>query len=144
MGLHDEIKDEVVVALRRIARAIDLHSRHLAQEFGLTGPQAVLLKELTRKGEMHVAELAKSINLSHATVTDILNRLEKRGLVDRTRSSADRRRVLVKPTRESVALVDKSPPLLQDRFSAELEKLEDETREEPDAVPAEEEADDEE
>ena len=47
MGLHDEIKDEVVVALRRIARAIDLHSRHLAQEFGLTGPQAVLLKELT-------------------------------------------------------------------------------------------------
>jgi DNA-binding MarR family transcriptional regulator len=125
MALHHEINDEIVVALRRIARAIDLHSRRLAQEFGLTGPQVVLLKSLTRDGAMHVAELAKSINLSHATVTDILNRLEKRELISRTRSSKDRRQIMVKPTTKAITLMKRSPPLLQERFSAQLQQLHD-------------------
>lgn len=125
MEIRHEINDEIVVALRRIARAIDLHSRRLAQEFGLTSPQLVLLKTLTRAGEIHVAELAKSINLSHATVTDILNRLEKRGLINRKRSSTDRRRIIIKPTGRAIALVKRSPPLLQDRFSAQLLQLAD-------------------
>jgi DNA-binding MarR family transcriptional regulator len=125
MSRPREMNDEIVVALRRIVRAIDLHSRRLAQDFGLTGPQVVLLKELTRKGEMHVAELAKSINLSHATVTDILNRLEKRALIVRSRSSSDRRRIVVRPTPDALALVEKSPPLLQERFLNQLGNLDD-------------------
>jgi len=125
MGFQKDISDEVVVALRRIVRAIDLHSRRLAQEFGLTGPQVVLLKELVRHGEMHVAELAKSVSLSHATVTDILNRLEKRGLIKRARSLVDRRRIMVTPTDQAISLVEKSPPLLQEQFSERLEELHD-------------------
>ena len=125
MGFQKDISDQVVVALRRIVRAIDLHSRRLAQEFGLTGPQVVVLKELKRHGEMHVAELAKSVNLSHATVTDILNRLEKRGLIERTRSIVDRRRIMVMPTEQAISLVEKSPPLLQEEFSERLENLHD-------------------
>jgi DNA-binding MarR family transcriptional regulator len=125
MGFQKDISDQVVVALRRIVRAIDLHSRHLAQEFGLTGPQVVLLRELVRHGEMHVAELAKSVNLSHATVTDILNRLEKRGLIERTRSIVDRRRIMVMPTKQAISLIEKSPPLLQEEFSQRLTRLDD-------------------
>lgn len=125
MGYPKEISEQVVVALRRIVRAIDLHSRRLAQEFRLTGPQIVLLRELVRHGEMHVAELAKSVNLSHATVTDILNRLEKRGLIGRARSLVDRRRIMVMATDQGISLVEKSPPLLQQEFSARLEKLHD-------------------
>ncbi|WP_235044671.1 MarR family winged helix-turn-helix transcriptional regulator [Methylohalobius crimeensis] len=125
MGFEKEINDQILISLRRIAQAIDLHSKRLAQEFGLTGPQVVLLRELARQGEMHVAELAQSISLSHATVTDILNRLEKRGLINRTRSITDRRRILVTPTEEAVALVKKSPPLLQERFLQQLTKLHD-------------------
>jgi DNA-binding MarR family transcriptional regulator len=124
-GLEKQINEQILIALRRIARAIDLHSRSLAQTFGLTGPQVVLLRELLRNGRMHVAELAQSISLSHATVTDILNRLEKRGLIVRTRSIADRRCILVTPTERAVALVQQSPPLLQERFSQELERLQE-------------------
>jgi DNA-binding MarR family transcriptional regulator len=125
MAFNKEINDQILIALRRIVRAIDLHSRRLAQEFGLTGPQVVLLHELVRHGEMHVAELAQNITLSHATVTDILNRLEKRGLIKRTRSKTDRRCVLVTPTEKALAVVKKSPPLLQEQFSQQLAKLED-------------------
>jgi DNA-binding MarR family transcriptional regulator len=122
---HKQISDQILVALRRIVRAIDLHSRRLVQDYGLTGPQVVLLRELVRNGEMHAAELAKNISLSHATVTDILNRLEKRALIVRTRSLVDRRRILVKPTERAVGLVEQSPPLLQEQFSEQLATLQD-------------------
>lgn len=125
MEFNTEINDQILIALRRIVRAIDQHSRRLAQEFGLTGPQVVLLRELVRNGEMHVAELAENISLSHATVTDILNRLEKRGLIGRTRSLTDRRRIMVTATEEARAIIKKSPPLLQEQFSNQLTKLQD-------------------
>jgi DNA-binding MarR family transcriptional regulator len=125
VGFEEKISEEILIALRRIVRAIDLHSRRLAEEYGLTGPQVVLLREVVRSGEVHVAELAKNISLSHATVTDILNRLERRDLIVRTRSAADRRRVLVRPTEQAVALVKKSPPLLQEQFSNQLGELHD-------------------
>lgn len=124
MGFPDESKEQILIALRRIVRAIDLHSRQLVQQYGLTGPQIVLLRELVRHGEMHVAELAQSIALSHATVTDILNRLEGRGLVTRTRSTTDRRRIQVMPTAQAVAMVEKSPPPLQEQFASQLANLE--------------------
>jgi DNA-binding MarR family transcriptional regulator len=125
MDFKTEINDQILIALRRIVRAIDQHSRRLAQDFGLTGPQLVILRELVRNGEMHVAELAESISLSHATVTDILNRLEKRGLVSRERSRTDRRRVMVTAAERALALISQSPPLLQETFSRQLEKLQE-------------------
>lgn len=125
MEFNTEINDQILIALRRIVRAIDQHSRRLAQEFGLTGPQVVLLRELVQKGEMHVAELAESISLSHATVTDILNRLEKRNFIARTRSLTDRRRIMVTATEQAKALIKQSPPLLQEQFSNQLASLQD-------------------
>jgi DNA-binding MarR family transcriptional regulator len=125
MEFKTEINDQILIALRRIVRAIDRHSRRLAQEFGLTGPQVVLLRELVRNGKMHVAELAENICLSHATVTDILNRLEKRGLIDRTRSLTDRRRIMVTATEQAKALIKQSPPLLQEQFSNQLANFQD-------------------
>jgi DNA-binding MarR family transcriptional regulator len=120
-----EINDQILIALRRIVRAIDQHSRRLAQDYGLTGPQLVILRELVRNGEMHAAELAENISLSHATVTDILNRLEKRGLVARKRSLTDRRRIMVTATKRARVLISQSPPLLQETFSTQLEQLQD-------------------
>lgn len=124
-GLEAGITDQILVALRRIVRAIDRHSKYLAQEYGLTGPQVVLLKELASHEAIHPSELARRVSLSHATVTDILNRLEKRGLVTRARSLEDRRRILVRPTRRGIALVERSPPLLQEQFSRRLTDLQD-------------------
>jgi DNA-binding MarR family transcriptional regulator len=125
MEFKTEINDQILIALRRIVRAIDQHSRRLAQEFGLTGPQVVLLRALVQNGEMHIAELAEKISLSHATVTDILNRLEKRGLIGRTRSLTDRRRIMASATAKAKKLIEKSPPLLQEQFLNQLANLQD-------------------
>lgn len=125
MEFEQEIQGMILIALRRIVRAIDLHSRRLVQEFGLTGPQIIVLRELLQHEKMHAADLARAVSLSHATVTDILNRLEKRGFISRTRSVEDKRRILVTPTESAAALVAKSPPLLQEQFATQLADLQE-------------------
>jgi DNA-binding MarR family transcriptional regulator len=117
--------DEVLVALRRVIRAVDLHSRQLVRSHGLTAPQALILKEIVSAGEITVGEVAQRVSLSQATVTDILNRLERRALVKRERSATDRRRVLVRPTPAASATIERGPPLLQEDFARRFSQLED-------------------
>jgi DNA-binding MarR family transcriptional regulator len=117
---NKEIGLRVVTTIRRIMRAIDLYSRQLAKNYQLTGPQLILLKEIKRLGEAPIGELAKNINLSNATRTGIVDRLEKRGLAKRNRNGKDRRQVNVQITAEGVAILEKAPSPLQDRFLAEL------------------------
>jgi DNA-binding MarR family transcriptional regulator len=117
--------DRVIAALRRIVRAIDLHSRHLVERFGVTGPQLIALQELARLGQVPVGALARNVHVSHPTMTGILDRLEKRGLVRRTRDTEDRRRMTAAPTKAGLELLDSAPSPLQDRFRFELSKLEE-------------------
>ena len=124
MSKHDDIGDQVIVALRRVIRAVDLHSRTLVESHGLTGPQALILKAL-QNGSLPAGELATQVSLSQGTVTDILNRLEKRGLISRSRDTEDRRRVLVEATDTALTLLEQSPPLLQESFAERFGNLHD-------------------
>jgi DNA-binding MarR family transcriptional regulator len=119
------ITTEVLAALRRIIRAIDLHSRELVQRYGLTGPQLVVLKELLSRSPRSVSELAKAVNLSQATVTGILDRLEKKSMIERLRSEVDRRKVFVSPTSSAEEALSGAPPLLQEHFTSAFDKLPD-------------------
>jgi len=119
------LEDRVIVALRRITRAIDLHSRELMQQVGLTAPQLAALKAIARLQPVTVGALAKSIHLSQATLTGILTRLETRILVSRVRSVSDRRTVVVELTEEGRAVLEDAPSLLQDQFRRELLKLQE-------------------
>lgn len=119
------LDDRVIAALRRIVRAIDLHSHHLADTFSVTGPQLLSLQELARLGQVPVGVLARNVHVSHPTMTGILDRLERRGLVLRTKDATDRRRVTVTVTEAGHELLAAAPSPLQDRFRSELAKLED-------------------
>lgn len=120
-----ELCDEVLVSLRRLIRAVDLHSRRLAGEYGLTGPQALLLKAIISRPGLSAGELARQVSLSQATITDILKRLEQRELVRRERAETDRRKVFVFATEKAEAIIQAAPPLLQDKFVERFERLQD-------------------
>lgn len=106
-------------------RAIDLHSHQLVQLLGVTGPQLIVLQELARGDGTPVGTLAKAVALSPATVTGIVSRLEKRGLVQRRDDEEDRRRVLVEVTPTARELLATAPPPMQESFIREFERLED-------------------
>lgn len=74
--------DQVLIALRQIIRAIDLHSKKLERESGLTGPQLLIMQIIHEEGPVTSSVLARSVSLSQATVTTILDRLEKKGISD--------------------------------------------------------------
>jgi len=116
-------EDQIVAAIRQIIRAVDLHSRHLVNGHGMTGPQLAVLQEASRLGPTSPTSLAKAVHLSQATVTGILQRLERRSLVQRQPSPDDRRSVLISITPQGAELLKSSPSLLQDRFRDALSSL---------------------
>lgn len=115
--------EEVLVALRRVIRATDLHSKHLAKTTGLTAPQILLLQTIRDKGDATIGELANTISLSQATVTSILDRLEKRNLVFRERSTADKRKVHAYLTDEATEVLKEAPLPLQEHFTRQFGDL---------------------
>lgn len=112
MGRSEQIP-EVIDNLRRIFQAVGEYSRSAERETELTGPQLWALKILSRQAPLRVSELARQMYLRPATVVGILDRLEVKGLVTRTRSQQDRRAVDVELTGGGKDLVAKAPEVAQ-------------------------------
>lgn len=124
--MSSELEDDVLRALRRIMRAIDLHSRQLATAYGLTGPQLVSLRTIAEQGPISPSRLAREVSLSQGTITGIVDRLAARQLVTRERTSQDRRVVTVTVTDAGRALIEAAPSPLQERFVERLNALSEE------------------
>lgn len=117
--------EDVLIAMRRVIRATDLHSKFLAKTTGLTTPQMLLLQAVSNKGPVTIGTLANEISLSQATVTSILDRLESRGLVSRVRSTEDKRRVHVHLADTAVSLLKHAPVPLQRQFAEQFGSLQE-------------------
>ncbi|ADT86923.1 MarR family transcriptional regulator [Vibrio sp. Vb2880] len=120
-----EKHEEVLVAIRQIIRAIDLHSKKLSKSAGLTGPQLILMRSIQDLGEVTIRELSKHTNMSQATATTILDRLERNGYVQRIRSSTDKRKVHAHLTEPGRKLLAEAPQPLQEDFVERFHQLED-------------------
>jgi DNA-binding MarR family transcriptional regulator len=120
-----QYEEEILLNVRKIMRAIDMNSSRLAKDFGLTTPQLLCLKKLAQSGDMKPSDLSKAVNLSHATITGIINRLEKKHLIKKTRSQKDGRSFVISIVKEGLSMVSSAPSVLQDRFMNELSKLEE-------------------
>lgn len=117
------VDQDVLRSLRRIFHAVDHHSRRLARLYGLTEPQAICLAVIDRGAQMTPGRLARSVSLSPPTVTGILDRLERRGLIKRERTARDKRQVVVCLTNAGRRLLSSCPPPLQDRFTPRFSEL---------------------
>lgn len=113
----------ILQSLRRIIRAVEIHSRKLAQSYRITGPQLGCLLAIRESGPVTTTRLAHQVYLSPSTVVGIIDRLEEKGLVARQRSRADRRQVRIAITVEGEKLAASAPSLLQDTLADALKKL---------------------
>lgn len=124
-GKNTENTKEVLVALRKIVRAIDLHSKQLNKEVGLTAPQLQVLLILNDHDNLPMSDLARCMSLSQATITSILDRLERRNFITRQRDSVDKRRVLAQLTATGKEAVAHAPKPLQVSFIEQFSALAD-------------------
>lgn len=118
-----EKHQELLIALRKVIRAIDLHSKHLSKTSGLTSPQLLIMLEIDKVSGVNSSQVAKTVNLSAATVTNILDRLENKGLISRVRNTQDKRKVGLYLTKNGKALLLKAPQALQEHFIANFSNL---------------------
>lgn len=116
-------EESILTSLRKITRAIDLYSHQLSRQYNLTGPQIGCLRYLSQQGPTTPSKTAKAMHLSQATVTGILDRMEARELLIRTRSKEDRRQVIVSLTPHGEKIVETAPSLLQEKFARKLAAL---------------------
>ncbi|MEQ8345012.1 MAG: MarR family transcriptional regulator [Sneathiellaceae bacterium] len=114
---------DLMRAIRRITRAVDVQSKRVTRAAGLTIPQIVILQTLRERGPLSTGGLAAEISLSAPTVTTVLERLEGRDLVRRTRKSEDRRIVLTDLTERGREVLAQAPPLMHDGFLAGFARM---------------------
>jgi len=90
---------------------------HELSKCGITVPQAIVL-DVIRNTPKTIGEISKEIDLSNSTVSGIVDRLERNGLVERQRDQQDRRVVWVALTKDRAKL--DHYPVIQERYFGEL------------------------
>ncbi|MGD8413034.1 MAG: MarR family transcriptional regulator [Candidatus Latescibacterota bacterium] len=119
------LETEIIAAIRRIMRAIELRSRQLLDQTGVTGPQLAALQLAAQIENASASAISRHLHLSRSTVTGVLDRLQNRGLIRRNQNARDRRGNVIEVTPRGRDLLASAPPLLQDQFRQKLEQLED-------------------
>jgi DNA-binding MarR family transcriptional regulator len=114
---------DIVDNLRRIFQVVHGQYKKAERVLGLTGPQIWAVKIIAEAAPIKVSDIAARMYLHPATVGGILDRLEARKLVVRTRSVEDRRVVHVDLTDEGRKLIRTSPEVTQLLMVTGLDRL---------------------
>ncbi|OPZ94635.1 MAG: putative HTH-type transcriptional regulator YusO [Firmicutes bacterium ADurb.Bin419] len=116
----------VVTQLKNIILLIKQDIHHQCREMNLTGPQGMLVGILAHYGAMKISDLSDRMGISNSTVSGIVDRLEKQGIVERLRSKEDRRVVRVNVTSEYRAEAKIKFEIIEKRLGAVMNKATDE------------------
>ncbi len=90
-----------------------LRSALAAEGVRATPAQSALLFLLKRKDGRTMTELGRALAIENATMTGLIDRLERDGFVRRTRSVSDRRATSVSITREGVAEAERAKAVVK-------------------------------
>jgi DNA-binding MarR family transcriptional regulator len=91
-----QLAEDFVLALRRTGAVMQLLTQAAADRIGINSTDLNCLNVLALTGTMTAGELAKTVGLTTASITGVLDRLEEGGFVSRERDATDRRRVIIR------------------------------------------------
>jgi DNA-binding MarR family transcriptional regulator len=109
--------------IRRIVRALRVFDREAEKRVGLSGAQVFVLQKLGDGGGASINELADRTYTHQSSVSVVVQKLADRGLVRRSSSAADGRRVELSLTERGRRSLRSAPPAAQERLIASLAAL---------------------
>lgn len=118
---------EILIKIRKIVRSVDIESKKIQKEYGVSIPQVLCLSFLhdSPNYQSTQGEIRTFLNLNSSTVSGIINRLEKKGYLARLPKSGDKRVVNIALTSAGDKLLGTIPSLLHEQLSEKLQKLDD-------------------
>lgn len=119
-GASYRVEDSVGYMMRRIVASIIQQADRRLGKHGLTSAQWGPLFKIKHAKSATVAELARWLQVDAGSMTRLLDRLEKKSLCRRVRSTEDRRVVQVELTPEGEAAIVEVPAVLSDVLNAHL------------------------
>ncbi len=139
--MPDALNDSVTKIerlLRHVAFIIKKRGRDILVDFGITSPQFNALLALREQPNMTMGELCEKLFLACSTATDLIDRMEKNGFLERNRDAQDRRvirlsisekgqdvikEVIAARRRYVASMLEKLTPNEIEQLGASLDKL---------------------
>lgn len=121
-----ELDRQVCFALAVASRSVIGIYRPLLEPLGLTHPQYLVMLALWGDSPAKFGELAGMLRLDPATLSPLVKRLERAGIIERVSIDSDDRTFALQPTKSGWDLREKAlqvPPAVIDRLGMPLERL---------------------
>lgn len=118
----------VIILIRRIVRSINLESKKIEKDYGVSIPQILCLEFLKDSPNYQASQksIRDHLKLNSSTVTGIITRLEKRGMLARLPKTGDKRVTMLTLTSIGYDILEKTPDLLQHRLAKKLINISEE------------------
>jgi len=111
----------------RLDHALQRTSKRMEASLGVTGPQRLVMRIVGRFPGLPAGQLAETLHVHPSTLTGVLKRLERHGLVARRTDPRDRRRTLIGLTAKGRRLEADAEGTVESAIRAALEELPDAT-----------------
>lgn len=114
---------EIIYQIRRLMQAGSLYTKELNKKYQVSAAQLNCMLALYEQGPMPLSHIARTIFVKPSTVTGIIDRLEQKGLVTRSRRSPDRRVITIELSPSGEELARNAPPPIQQKIIDGLRSL---------------------
>src|SRR5690242_12294443 len=126
---HDRPVERSMNAVRSIVRAFRINTRAVELKMGISLAQLFVLQQLSERPADSLNELAERTATHQSSVSVVVRRLVERGLVSRTPSSADKRRIEIAVTPDGRQLLAGAPTTVSMELMSALDRMAREDRE---------------
>jgi DNA-binding MarR family transcriptional regulator len=110
-------------AVRSIVRALRINTRAIELKMGISLAQLFVLQQLAERPAESLNDLAERTATHQSSVSVVVRRLVDRGLVSRTSSAADKRRIEIDLTPAGRALLADAPVTIQTQLMAAMRRM---------------------
>ena len=115
----------ILTKIRKIIRSVNLESKRIQKEYGISIPQLLCLNFLRQQLNFQAShkEIKDFLQLNASTVTGIISRLDNKGFIARLPKMQDKRVGLVTLTAKGMEILDLTPEPLHEQLTNKLKNL---------------------
>ncbi|MGD8549582.1 MAG: MarR family transcriptional regulator [Desulfobacterales bacterium] len=120
---------QIIFSIRRLIQASELYTKELNKKYQVSSAQLNCILTLYEYGPLPLSKIANHMMVKSSTVTGVVDRLEKKGLAKRMRTSLDRRVITIHLTEAGKKLAQNAPPPIQQKIIDGLKQTENAKKE---------------